>query len=395
MLTKEQFNNIFEDVFDGFKKNIYLSGLENNPFSESIKKTQESGLILLNYINSKETPDFDSKEFFDVFSSFAKDYSNLLHQADDYYKKPENPKPEGVKRYNDRFLHKGNVFVKGFFDDVNGIDEFKDSYIGNFKRAYKNYTGQNLENAPKEEEKVAPKKEEKIEVKPEVKAPAVPVETPEQEMAHFKKIAEALDHAKTFSNSKEYKNLMTACKTLGDPKAKLTPESRKAMMAATGKTINDYLMHKAKDGVKPNVFKKFAAVEALSKYLDTKLEPYKNETINIGKDQNVVVADLKLGMKEYKEKYTNHTVNDVDNALIGADKLQGIKNMPKSPLKSNMVLAMNFLRKVGFTAVGDTHSAEVSNDVCDVAKKFADPEFAKGELGIKSNVAEANQAMQR
>ena len=89
-------------------------------------------------------------------------------------------------------------------------------------------------------------------------------------------IVEKLENAKTFYNSGEYNRIIDIAKMLYHtdelPKkfkdSATTPEERHAFKLASIKAqIDAYIDHKAKDGVKPNVYHKLAAVEELNRYV--------------------------------------------------------------------------------------------------------------------------------
>ena len=89
-------------------------------------------------------------------------------------------------------------------------------------------------------------------------------------------IVEKLENAKTFYNSGEYNQIIDVAKMLYHtdelPKkfkdSATTPEARHAFKLASIKAqIDAYIDHKAKDGVKPNVYHKLAAVEELNRYV--------------------------------------------------------------------------------------------------------------------------------
>ena len=93
-------------------------------------------------------------------------------------------------------------------------------------------------------------------------------------------IVEKLENAKTFYNSDEYNQIIDVAKMLYHtdelPKkfkdSAKTPEAIHAFKLASIKVrIDAYIEHKAKDGVKPNVYHKLAAVEELNRYVSEEL----------------------------------------------------------------------------------------------------------------------------
>ena len=93
-------------------------------------------------------------------------------------------------------------------------------------------------------------------------------------------IVDKLKNAKTFYNSDEYNQIIDVAKMLYHtdelPKkfkdSAKTPEAIHAFKLASIKVrIDAYIEHKAKDGVKPNVYHKLAAVEELNRYVSEEL----------------------------------------------------------------------------------------------------------------------------
>lgn len=102
----------------------------------------------------------------------------------------------------------------------------------------------------------------------------------------FDKFAENLEKAKTFSNSKEYENLIKCVKHMNSSEnyivkgdaynTKRTDLHNYSMkLFSIKQEIDRYLNHKAKDGVKKNTFEKLAAVEELNSFVSQELEKYK------------------------------------------------------------------------------------------------------------------------
>ncbi len=112
------------------------------------------------------------------------------------------------------------------------------------------------------------------------------VPTPEE----FAELGKALKDAKTAVNSKLYLLLTNTMQTLGDPKkyASFTEEQRVQLMLVAASTVDEYISHKARDGVKPNVFRKLEAVERVSQYLNSALKPHQDKTYNINTTQAAV-----------------------------------------------------------------------------------------------------------
>jgi len=402
MLTKQQFANMFEDVLDGFGNTLLISGKFEgfNPFDYLIDDVRKQAEQFYNYLNSLDKVNPDSDELFEEFSSFAKSYNTLLCNVDDYYGDDENPMPEGVRTYHkDHLLLKGNYILTSFFNDADNPEELKKNAFDKFVRSFVMYSGLEV---VKPEEKKAEQPEQEVqqnveseviqETEPEIN-PEVAAEADPEECANFKKLATILDKAKTFKNSQEYKDLITMCKALGDPEtvARMGKNGRKEMLAATGKKINDYISHKAKDGVKPNVFKKFAAVEALSKYLDTKLEPYKNEVINVGEQMDVDVSKLNLDFDQYRQSVPNRQRTVAETTTCPAENFANI-NPRQGVVQNNMYLATNLLRKVGYEyEMKNIRNMDIARGINSVARMFSDPEFAEAELSGKNMDIEANK----
>jgi len=408
MLTKQQFANMFGDVLDGFASNKFISGSfegypedDENPFTFYINDVKESAEKFYNYLNTLDKVNPNSRELFEKFADFAKNYKALLCEVEEYYSSPENPNPKGVQQTHtydiENHISKEGGFVAEFYYNAADPKILKQNAFPKFINDFCKATGLEVVQ-PKAKQKKQPAQAVNQKAGPEVKHVAVAMSDPE-ECANFTKLATILDKAKTFKNSQEYTDLITMCKALGDPEtvARMGAKARKEMLAATGKKINDYISHKAKDGVKPNVFKKFAAVEALSKYLNTKLEPYKNEVINVGGSMNVNVSELNLDFDKYRQSLSDHDRAHAEVTVCPTEYFDNI-NPQQGVVQNNMYLATNLLRKVSFnyatkhlSGKNNKEIEEVANDIRSAAAKFSDPKFAEAELSGKNMDIEANK----
>ena len=99
-----------------------------------------------------------------------------------------------------------------------------------------------------------------------------------EEETELDRLVEKMEHASMFTDSAEYKNLMSMTKMLNQTELVphtegLTPKQNQALKIATLKSCVDaYLDHKARDGVKRNVYHKLAAVEELNRYLCKRMD---------------------------------------------------------------------------------------------------------------------------
>jgi len=400
MLTKQDFEKMFEDVLDGFASNKFIGGpfesqgadiLESaeNPFYFFISDVKTRAEEFYNYLNTLDKVNPNSRELFGKFADFAKSYRNLLIGVEEYYDNPENPKPKGERKTFDveTLFTKGSGFLGDFYVNAEDPNVLRGDVLPKFINKFCETTGLEVVQ-PKAKQQKQPKQAVNQNAEPK----AAPAADPE-ECANFKKLATILEKAKTLKNSQEYKSLITMCKALGDPEtvAKMGKNGRKEMLAATGKKINDYISHKAKDGVKPNVFKKFAAVEALSKYLDTKLEPYKNEVIDVGENMNVDVSKLNLDFDKYRQSVPDGKVILAESYTCPVQYFANI-DPRQGVVQNNMHLATNLLRKVSFEyEMINSNNKEVEVSITSAAQMFSDPRFAEAELSGKNMDIEANK----
>ena len=102
------------------------------------------------------------------------------------------------------------------------------------------------------------------------------------------KLGKKLEDAKTFVNSSEYKDIIKMVKAF-DSQTKVPHtdslkenEVQALKLKAIKNKVDEYIAHKAKDGVKQNVYKKLAAVEELNKYLCKRINKLAPEHFYIG-----------------------------------------------------------------------------------------------------------------
>ena len=99
-----------------------------------------------------------------------------------------------------------------------------------------------------------------------------------EEEIELDRLVEKMENASMFTDSTEYKNLMSMTKMLNQTELVphtegLTQKQHQALKIATLKSCVDaYLDHKARDGVKRNVYHKLAAVEELNRYLCKRMD---------------------------------------------------------------------------------------------------------------------------
>ncbi len=105
-----------------------------------------------------------------------------------------------------------------------------------------------------------------------------PVRGLNEEEIELDRLVGKLENASMFTDSGEYRNLISMTKMLNETEIVphtegLTQKQNQAMKLAMIKTcVDTYLDHKAKDGVKRNVYHKLAAVEELNRYICKRME---------------------------------------------------------------------------------------------------------------------------
>lgn len=141
----------------------------------------------------------------------------------------------------------------------------------------------------------------------------------------FKAFRDELRAARTFFNSDEYDLLIDAVEAVNKSnklsEAENLSDKKNYIVKMFGlkSYINNYLDHKAKDGVNQNVFKKLAAVEKLNAYVSAELLKYKDEpefVINANSKKPIPVNPGKftITLKQEADKYLkNHNAADIES----------------------------------------------------------------------------------
>ncbi len=104
--------------------------------------------------------------------------------------------------------------------------------------------------------------------------------------ARFDTFADNLEKAKTLRNSDQYKNLIKMVRHLNETEKYIASDDGYSVTRTDKQNycmklfsikgcIDEYLKHKAKDGVNKNTYDKLAAVEELNEYVSRKLEELK------------------------------------------------------------------------------------------------------------------------
>jgi len=219
-----------------------------------------------------------------------------------------------------------------------------------------------------------------------------PAERAAMERKGFAALGKELENAKTTVNSKQYKALTDTIKALGNEKlsAKMTPEERKKLMVIAGITIADYISHKAKDGVKPNVFRKLAAVEAAGRYLDKALAPHRNDRFTLN-NKKCQVSDISRSLEEQynaadfssQKRYNELTAyNGIEN------KLAKFRNPNCRRYAEHTNSCMN---KIILNAVSNNYPTVKALDR--MRSQFAEEEFVMNELSIKKELPQPKKDM--
>jgi len=307
-------------------------------------------------VNSKKAIGEDINElknttnavFPEKIASDIKKYERALKQSDEEFKQQSKELVELEKQ------GKGN-FQKIYFDNQYVEQKIKPQA-----------PQQTQPEAPKQTQPQAPKKQ-----KTEVFEPG--------ERAEYAAIAKQLKSAKTFTNSNQYKDLITLFDTLGDEKKHkdLNETDKKMLLAKAGKTINDYMAHKAKDGIKPNVFKKLAAVEAASRMVDKSLQDYAGKTVKISDNESIDVDSLKMSLDK---KYKSAPQKDVDkyNALYEKNTKRALMDqVTDGNLKPAMSLVADFMSKIMLCAISLGLSDTLVQAIDNVRLSFGNQEFVK------------------
>jgi len=223
----------------------------------------------------------------------------------------------------------------------------------------------------------------------EIKESAADIEA--RDRKYFAELGRALEKAKTVTNSKQYRLLTDTIQALGSEKqAKgMSEEIRAQLMVAAAVSVKDYIAHKAADGVKPNVFRKLAAVEAASRFLNEKLKPYCGKTYTIGK-RSISVDSLNLS---FKAQYNAAS----GAAKSGFDQMVGRMPVDKrlSAIQGDNVRAIakhtnSCMNKILLNAIETSSSIIPELDAMRV--KFSDGKFAADELSGKKEIQISTKA---
>ncbi len=139
--------------------------------------------------------------------------------------------------------------------------------------------------------------------------------------AKFEEFGKLLHNARTFWNSDEYNDIedMVSAFGKGIEISKLPDKRVQKAAADLGEReqhalklflikdkLDAYITHKAKDGVKPNVFKKLAEVERLNKFVADRLRELHPQDIKFGE----VVYSVSNIKGSYQEEYEAAAVKD-------------------------------------------------------------------------------------
>jgi len=242
-------------------------------------------------------------------------------------------------------------------------------------------------------EKINEANEKKVD---ELKAEELKADEPQiSEEQQYKIIAKSLKDAKTVVNSKQYNDLCKIFEVLADPKqsAALSEEKKKALLATAGKTVNEYITHKAKDGVKPNVFKKLAAVEATSKFLEKKYAQYKDQTIRLGESGVISIKDIDFSLDGRKKLLNEGQLEVFDGFMKEKDRSVNmtceniIKNVENKNVKNIMSLSNKCMDKIIAEAFAKKVGAVY--ELQKIRMQFVNKEFVEKELANKAPQAEA------
>jgi len=218
--------------------------------------------------------------------------------------------------------------------------------------------------------------------KPETQSPSAAVRKPAASVrtapkpADFAKLGAELENAKTTVNSKQYKLLMNTIKALGDPS--YSEEQRVKLMLVAASTVDDYIAHKAKDGVKPNVFRKLEAVEKVSRYLHASLEPYHGKTYTI-ENTTVPVDSIPLRSKE-REAAVPAPVQQIYRQLLKQNPvvLSVIPGKQQHQTAEYVNVCMN---KIILSAAA--HDSKIMPELINMRATFANPQFVAAQFPEK------------
>ncbi len=157
-----------------------------------------------------------------------------------------------------------------------------------------------------------------------------------EDKARLDAFAAKLEKAQTtFGNSDQYKQIFNTIKLLnrteypqlpGYPKQnEMSPEKNHAMkLFAIRNMINAYLTHKGKDGVKPNVYSKLAAVEELNQFVCSRIQELDLEPFDFGKGHfdraDAPVTYLDEALKQPKHEFLDYSEEEVRSRFPGTDK---------------------------------------------------------------------------
>lgn len=139
----------------------------------------------------------------------------------------------------------------------------------------------------------------------------------------FTSFIDKLESAKTRYNSDEYKNIIKYLRSINTD-AKPYDENYAGYAAKLIKTkeyINKYLDHKASTSVKQNAYKKLAAVEALNKEIEKRIEDLYDfvAPITDRKFSNTLLTE-KLNTTDELSKAPELTVDELSNKSLAAQK---------------------------------------------------------------------------
>jgi len=227
--------------------------------------------------------------------------------------------------------------------------------------------------------------------------PQAPVQNAQQKQVSLKVLEEDLIRAKTFYNSREYNNIITAVQDLRNEKG----ASRDEALATVGVAIRKYLKHKSRDGVKPNVMKKLAAVERLSQYIDRNFSQYR--TWDNTKDKVVdgeKYSDIVLTTEDrfaHLDKVSKDLYTEVTNPQFNRVQFKaGLRNLNDN--QKNMVTtiagyANDCMNKIvmGAAEIGGREGR--IRELADMRNNFRNPDFAVESIRAKDGPQLDEEAM--
>jgi len=191
----------------------------------------------------------------------------------------------------------------------------------------------------------APQKQEEV-VKPVEKQNVNPLDL---RLHHFAKEArEELEAAKTIVNSDQYKALIN-CFKLIEKTNNINNDQCKEYLNNIGNLVDNYLNHKAQDGVKTNTYKKLAAVQRINEWLAKIPEEYNykrelitQETVQKKLPEIGAVDRAKVLQKAQTQdkKITADTVRRVDDCICNI-----ISKAEDGKMRTKLIEARNQLNQ--------------------------------------------------